>query len=185
MGGRRGYYKAPGQDGLTEKPEKIHVQIRYREVTQEFSAEPQEAWLLLSGFFKEFIPSFEVAQKLLLKVDLRQLAKDLEGIVAFSADGACLLAPKGKLTDNEALSVWLTAQHLGHELGLVGEAALGKDELQMRLGKSSKIVSTRLGELAKNGVVAKTGDEKFRITAFGIVQTQKEILPKVKAKIKA
>ena len=81
--------------------------------------------------------------------------------------------------------VWLTAQHLGRELGLVGEAAFGKDELQVRLGKSGKIVSTRLGELAKNGVVAKTADEKFRVTAFGVVQTQKEVLPKVKAKIKA
>ena len=185
MGGRRGSHEAPRQDGLTEKGEKIHVQIKYRDVTQEFSAEPQEAWLLLNGFFKEFIPSFEVARKLWLNVDLKQLAKDLEGIVAFSADGACLLAPKGKLTDNEALMVWLTAQHLGRELGLVGGDALGKDELQMRLGKSGKIVSTRLGELAKNGVVAKTGDEKFRITAFGVVQTQKEVLPRVKAKIKA
>jgi Mn-dependent DtxR family transcriptional regulator len=62
--------------------------------------------------------------------------------------------------------------------------ALSKEELQTRLGKSAKIVSTRLGELAKNGVVAKTADDKFRITAFGIVQAQREVLPKIRAKIK-
>jgi hypothetical protein len=28
----------------------------------------------------------------------------------------------------------------------------------------------------------KTADEKFKITTFGVVQMQKEILPKIKAK---
>jgi hypothetical protein len=64
------------------------------------------------------IPSFEIAQKLWLNIDLAQLSKDLNGIVTFSEDGASLLAPKNKLTDNEALLVWLTAYYLGHKLGL-------------------------------------------------------------------
>jgi len=170
---------------LSEKPEKIHIQIRYREVAQEFSAAPQEAWLLLNRFFKEFIPSFEIARKLWLNVDLHQLAKDLEGIVGFSRDGTSLLVPKNKLTDNDALSVWLTAQYLGRELGMLGCDALTNDDLQTKLGKSGKIISTRLGELAKNGLVAKAPDDKFRITAYGAVQTQMEILPKIKSKIKA
>jgi hypothetical protein len=169
---------------LTEKPQKIQVQIKYRDVTQEFSAEPQEAWLLLNRFFKEFIPSFEVAQRLWLKVDLRGLAKDLEGIVAFSEDGTSLLSPKGKLTDNEALSVWLTAQYVGHELGLLPANALSKDELQVKLGKSGKIVSTRLGELVKNGLVARTAEDKFRMTTYGLTQTQKDVIVKIKSKTK-
>jgi hypothetical protein len=169
---------------LSEKPEKIQIQIKYKEVSQGFSAEPQEAWLLLNQFFREFIPSFDIARKLWLNVDLQQLAKNLDGLVAFSGDGASLMAPRNKLTDNEALSIWLTAQYLGHELGMLGSDAASKDELQTKLGKSAKIVSTRLGELAKNGLVAKTADDKFRITAYGIVQTQKEIVPRVRAKIK-
>jgi hypothetical protein len=170
---------------LSEKPEKIQVQIKYKNVVQEFSAEPQEAWLLANQFFKEFIPSFEIAQKLWLTIDLQKLARDLNGIVAYSSDGASLLVPKGKLTDNEALSIWLTAQHFWHKLGILSSDALSKDELQTKLGKSGKIVSTRLGELAKNGVVAKTVDDKFRITTYGVVQTQKEVLPKIRTKIKA
>ena len=170
---------------MSEKPEKIQVQIKYKNVVQEFSAEPQEAWLLANQFFKEFIPSFEIAQKLWLTIDLQKLARDLNGIVAYSSDGASLLVPKGKLTDNEALSIWLTAQHFWHKLGILSSDALSKDELQTKLGKSGKIVSTRLGELAKNGVVAKTVDDKFRITTYGVVQTQKEVLPKIRTKIKA
>ena len=170
---------------MSGKPEKIHIQIKYKDVAQEFSAEPQEAWLLINHFFKEFIPSFEIAQKLWLTIDLQQLARDLNGIVAYSSDGASLLAPKGKLTDNEALSIWLTTQYLGHKLGMLSSEVLSKDELQTKLGKSSKIVSTRLGELTKNGIVAKTADDKFRITTYGVVQTQKEVLPRVRTKIKA
>lgn len=168
---------------MIEKPQKLQVQIKYKEIIQQFSAEPQEAWLLINKFFKDSIPSFEIAQKLWLNVDLQQLAKDLEGIAAFSIDGASLLVPKNKLTDNEALSIWLTAHYLGHKLNVVNSDSLSKDELQTKIGKSGKITSTRLGELAKNGVVQKTADEKFRITTYGVIQTQKEIIPRVKSKI--
>ena len=170
---------------MSNKAEKIQVQIKYKEIEQQFSAEPQEAWLLINKFFKDFIPSFEIAQKLWLSIDLQQLAKDLNGIAAFSNDGASLLVPKNKLTDNETLSIWLTAYYLGHKLGMVNSDSLSKDELQMKLGKSGKITSTRLGELAKNGVVVKTADEKFRITTYGVVQTQKEVIPRIKSKINA
>jgi hypothetical protein len=170
---------------LSEKPEKIRIQIKYKEVELQFSAEPQEAWLLLNQFFKKLIPSFEIAQKLWLSIDVAQLAKDLNGIVAFSSDGASLLVPKNKLTDNETLSVWLVAYYLGYKLGMVNSDSLSKDELQAKLGKSGKITSTRLGELVKNDVVAKTADERFRITTFGVVQTQKEVIPRIKSKINA
>jgi hypothetical protein len=170
---------------LIEKPEKIQVQIKYKEIEQQFSADPQDAWLLLRQFFKDFIPSFEIAQKLWLSIDLQQLANDLKGIVAFSIDGASLLVSKNKLTDNETLSIWLAAYYLGHKLGMVSSDSLSKDELQMKLGKSGKITSTRLGELSKNGVALKTTDEKFRITTYGVVQTQKEVIPRIKSKIKA
>jgi hypothetical protein len=112
-----------------------------------------------------------------------QLAKELNGIVAFSGDGVSLLAPKNKLTDNDVLLVWLVACFLGHKLGLVNSDSLSKDELQFKLGKSGKITSTRLGELVKNDFVVKTIDEKFRITTFGVVKVQKEVLSKIKARI--
>jgi predicted transcriptional regulator len=79
--------------------------------------------------------------------------------------------------------IWLTTYDIGCKLGLVNNASLSKDELQTKLGKSGKIVSTRLAELVKNGIVQKNADEKFKITTFGVVQTQKEVLPRIKTKI--
>ena len=168
---------------MSEKPERIRVCLKYKDLEQQFSAEPQEAWILINQFFKDLIPSFEIAQKLWLNINVQQLAKDMNGIAVFSSDGVNLLVPKNKLTDNEALSLWLTTNYLGFKLGMVDSEALSKDELQLKLGKSSKITGTRLGELVKNGFVQKTSDEKFRATTAGVDQTQKEIIPKIKSKI--
>jgi len=167
---------------LTEKPEKVAVNIKYKDVEKTFSATLEETWLLLNKFFNEFLPSFETANKLRLNVDLQALAKDCEGIIAFSEEGANLLVSKNKLTDNETLSLWLLAGYLGHKLDMIKNDAFSKEELQAKLGKSGKITSTRLGELVKSDVAAKTTDEKFRITTFGVVQMQKDVLPKIKAK---
>jgi len=79
--------------------------------------------------------------------------------------------------------IWLTIYYLGCKLGIINSDSLSKDELQTKLGKSGKIVSTRLGELVKNGTVQRTTDEKFKTTTFGVVQTQKEVLPRIKTKI--
>lgn len=167
---------------MTAKQEKVEVHIRYRDVEKTFSASVEEAWLLLEKFFSEYVPSFEIASRLWLSVDLQALAKDCEGLIAFSKEGASLFVSKGRLTDNEVLLLWLLAGYVGQRLGLVENDALSKEELQAKLGKSGKITSTRLGELVKSDVVAKVGDDKFRLTTFGVAQMRKEILQKIKAK---
>ncbi len=165
-------------------PDKVDVHLKYKEVEKDFTATLQETWELLDQFFKEYLPAFEIAQKLTLNVDLQQLAKDIEGIIAFSPEGSNLLVPKNKLTDNEALSLWLSAQHLGNKLGLLSSESLSKEELQIKLGKTAKITSTRLGELIKNECATKTGDDRFKITTFGVLVTQRDVIPRVRAKIK-
>jgi hypothetical protein len=167
---------------LTEKPEKVEVHVKYNGVEKTFSGTPEDTWLLLNKFFSEFLPSFEIANKLMFSVDLQKLATDCEGLIAFSPEGANVLVPKSKLTDNETLLLWLLAGYLGRKLDMMEHDALSKEELQVKLGKSGKITSTRLGELIKGDVVAKTADDKFRVTTFGVAQLQKDILPKIKAK---
>jgi hypothetical protein len=167
---------------LTSKPQRVCVQVKYKGVEKTFEGTVEETWLLLNKFYSEFIPSFEVASKLWLSVDAQKLARDCEGLIAFSPEGANVLVPQSKLTDNETLALWLLASYLGNKLNLLQNDALSKEELQAKLGKSGKITSTRLGELVKNAWAAKTEDEKFRITTFGVVQMQSEVLPRIIAK---
>jgi len=163
--------------------DKITVQIKYGDVEQTFTGSVENVWLSLNRFFGEFLPSFEVAKRLVLSVDLHGLVKACEGLIGFSREGASLLVSKDRLTDNETLLLWLLAGYVGFSLGLVGSDCVSKEELQARLGKSGKIVSTRLGELVKSDMVAKVADDKYRITTFGVVQMQKDILPRIKSKI--
>ncbi len=185
MGRRRCSVKAQRKDELTEKDEKITVQIKYRELENTFSGTPEATWLLLNKFFGELLPTFKIANRLWLNIDFQQLAKDCEGLIAFSSEGPSILPPKNKLTDNETIALWLLASYVGHELGMMKHDALSKDDLQKKLGKSAKIASTRIGELAKNGLITKTNDERFKITTFGISQMQKETLPRIKSKANA
>jgi hypothetical protein len=163
--------------------DKVDVHLKYKALEKDFSATLQETWELLDQFFKEYLPAFDIAQKLTLNVDLQQLAKDMQGIGAFSCEGVNLFVPKNKLTDNEALSLWLTAQYLGSKLGLLTNESLSKEELQNKLGKTAKITGTRLGELIKTECAAKTVDDRYKITTFGVLMTQKDVIPKVKAKM--
>ncbi|MEM3699488.1 MAG: hypothetical protein QXL57_01280 [Candidatus Bathyarchaeia archaeon] len=167
---------------MSGEMDKITVQVKFRDAEKTFSGNLEEVWLSLNKFFGEFIPSFEIAKKLMLSVDLQKLVKDCEGLIAFSMEGVNLLVSKDKLTDNETLLLLLLAKTVGFQLGLVESDCVSKEELQAKLGKSGKITSTRLGELVKNDMVAKIED-KYKITTFGLVQAQKEIIPKIKAKI--
>ena len=171
-----------GELWVGEVKQVVTVHVRFGDVEQTFSGSVEDVWLSLNRFFGEFLPSFEVAKRLVLSVDLEGLVKACQGLIAFSKEGANLLVSKDRLTDNEALLLWLLAGYVGFGLGLVGSDVVGKEELQAKLGKSGKIVSTRLGELVKGDMVVKTSDDKFRITTFGIVQMQKDIILKIRAK---
>jgi hypothetical protein len=168
---------------VDEVKQTVTVHIKYGSVEETFSGSVEEVWLSLNKFFSEFIPSFSVAKKLLLSVDVKKLAEECEGLIGFSKEGANLLVSKDKLTDNETLMLWLLANYVGNSLGLVSESAVSKEELQAKLGKSGKITSTRLGELVKSDMIMKIGDDKFRITIFGVMQMQKDIISRIKVKV--
>ena len=166
---------------MTETPEKIKIDIKYKELEKTITGTPEEVWLWLNKLFADFIPSFKIAKKLWLDIDLQKLAEECIDLIAFSKEGLNLLIPKSKITDNETLLLWLLATQLGYRLGAINKSGLSKEELQARLGKSGKITSTRLGELVKNDLVTKTEDG-YELTTFGMSQMSKEILQKIRAK---
>ena len=167
---------------MGEVKQAVTVHVKFGGVEQSFSGSVEEVWLSLNRFFGEFLPSFEIARKLVFSVDLQGLVRDCEGLIGFGKEGPQVLVSRGKLTDNEVLGLWLLAYSVGFQLGLVGSDCISKEELPAKLGKSGKITSTRLGELVKSDIAMKTADERFRITTFGLVQMQRDVLPRIRAK---
>lgn len=168
---------------MTEQSDRMTVHIKYKDVEKTVSGNLEEVWLLLNRFFTELIPSFEIARKLTLNVDLEDLVTESEKIIAFAEEGPYVLVSKNKLTDNETLTLLLLANYIGRRLEKTQSDGLSKEEMQTKLGKDAKITSTRLGELVKNEIAVRTAGDKYRITTFGLVQVQKDILPRIKSRV--
>jgi hypothetical protein len=161
----------------------VTVQIKYKDVEENFTGNLQEVWLSINKFFTEFLPSFEVAKKLAIDLDLQILVKECQNIIAITGEGPYILVSKDKLTDNETLELVLLATYLSSKLRGSDDIGVSKNELQVKLGKSPKIASTRLGELVKGEIATRTPDDRYKITTFGIFQMQKEFIPKIRAKM--
>ena len=163
--------------------DKITVNVKYKDVEQTFTGNVNDVWISVNRFFSEMIPVLNVAKKVVLTVDFQSLIEDCKDIIAVAPEGAALLVPKAKLTDGETLGLHLLAIYIGHKLGLLDSDAVSKEELRVRLGKSGKITSTRLGELCREGWVTKTDNDNYKITTIGIKNLQREVLPRIRAKI--
>ena len=164
--------------------EKITVHVKYRDVEQTFFGNVDDVWVSVNRFFSQMIPSFDVARKVMLTVDLQKLIKDVEGVIAVAPEGPEILISKQKLTDSETIQLYLLAAHVGYRLGHLSSDSFSKEELQTRLGKSSKITSTRLGELCREGMATRNEEGNYKITTIGIKRLQEGILPKIRERIR-
>ena len=167
---------------MTEPERKVTVNVKYDGVEQTFSGDVNDVWVNVNKFFGEMIPTFELARKVTLTVDLSELIEDFKDVIKIAPEGPELLIPKDKLTDSEVLQFYLLAAYVGFRLGKRLTEAMTKEELQAKLGKSMKITATRLGELVKQGTVVKGDDGAFRIATIGVKKLQEE-LTAIKAEI--
>lgn len=168
---------------MIDEENEITVQVNYRGLGKTFTGRVDDVWVIMNRFFSESIPAFDIAKDMILTVDLPDLVNDCKNLIAFTKKAPHLLVSPSSLTDNENLSLQLLAGYVGHRLGILESDTFSKEKLQAKLGKSSKIVSTRLGELVRSEIATKTDDGKYKITAFGVTQMQERILPKIKEKI--
>ena len=66
--------------------EKVIIKIKYKHIEKTITASPEETWRFLRGFFKEFIPSYKIAEKLTINVDIQKIAKECEGLIVYLSD---------------------------------------------------------------------------------------------------
>jgi len=153
----------------------VTVHVKYGGVEQTFTGDVNDVWVSVNKFFSEMIPAFNIARKVTLTVDLAKLIEDFKDVIAIAPEGPEVLVSKEKLTDSEALQFYLLAAYIAYRLGKGSIDTMTKEELQGKLGKTSKITSTRLGELVKEGSVVKTDEGNYRITTVAITRLQRRI----------
>jgi hypothetical protein len=160
----------------------VTVTIKYQNKEQTFTGDANQVWSSINKFFSEMIPAIDTVKMALLTVDLETLILDCKNIIAVAPEGPVILVSKQKLTDNETLTLHLIATYIANKLGQPKDY-LSKEELQSGLGKNSKITSTRLGELIRDGNATKTEEGNYKITTIGIKRFQEEALPEIIQKI--
>jgi len=153
----------------------ITVHVKYGEIEKTFMGNVNDVWVSVNKFFGEVVPAFDVARKVMLTVDLAKLIDDVKDVIAIAPEGPEVLVPKEKLTDSDALQLYLLGAYIAYRMGKRSTDTMTKEELQAKLGKTSKITSTRLGELVKEGSMVKTEDGNYRITTVGIKKLQDEL----------
>ena len=159
----------------------ISVHVKYGQIEQTFAGNVNDVWVSLNKFFGEMVPAFDIARKVTLTVDLAKLVEDSKDVVAITSEGPELLLPKEKLTDRENLQLYLLAAYIGFKLGKLPREEMTKEQLAVKLGKSMKITTTRLGELTKDGIIIKTNEANYKITTIGIKRLQNITLSKLVA----
>ena len=162
--------------------DQVTVTIKYQDTEQTFTGNANQVWTSINKFFSEMIPALDTVKKAILTVDLETLIEDSKNIIAIAPEGPAILVSKQKLTDNETLTLHLIATYIANKLGQPKDY-LTKEELQSGLGKSSKITSTRLGELIRDGNATKTEEGNYKITTIGIKRFQEEALPEIIQKL--
>ena len=160
---------------MTESERKVTVNVKYGGMEQTFTGDANDVWVSVNRFFGEMIPTFDIARKVTLTVDLAKLIEDSKDVIAIAPEGPELLIPKDKLTDSEVLQFYLLAAYVSFRLGKRLTDDMTKEELQAKLGKNMKITATRLGELVKQGTVVKNEEGAFRIATIGVKKLQEDL----------
>ena len=166
---------------MTQNPT-ITVHIKYQETEQTFTGDANQVWISINKFFSEMIPFLQTIKKVLLTVELDHLIEDCNKIIAVAPEGPVILVARHKLTDSETLTLRLLSTYIANKLGY-SKDRLSREELQTGIGKNSKITSTRLGELIREGLATKDEEGSYKITTLGINRFQEETLPIIREKL--
>ena len=158
-----------------ERSDQISVHVKYGELEQTFTGNVNDVWVSVNKFFSEMVPAFDVARKVMLTVDLAELIDDVKDAIAIAPEGVEVLVPKEKLTDSETLQFYLLGAYVAYRMGKQVSDTMTKEELQMKLGKTPKITSTRLSELVKEGNVVKTEEGNYKLATVAIKKLQQEL----------
>lgn len=161
----------------------VTVHVKCGNVEETFSGDVESVWVNVNRFFGKLVPLLDVVRGVVLTVDLNEVVDAGKGLVAVGEEGPVVLVSKEKLTDIEGLLLMLLGAYIGSRLGVLGKGWLSRDELQRWLGKSGKIVGTRLGELCREGLVVRTEESVYRLSTFGVKRLVDEILPQVRSKV--
>jgi hypothetical protein len=162
---------------------KLEVRLKYGDLEVNFSGNIDDVIGGIFKFLSEIYPTYEALSRITLSLNVEDILRSIEGIIAKTPEGLVLLTDRSKLTDKENIGLHLLRAHLYSKLGLSESTSLTIGEiLKLTKGKPGAIAG-RLSELVSEGFVERVGKGEYRITTIGIKYLLDNVIPKYKAKI--
>ena len=150
--------------------EQLRVEISYGDVRASFTGSPEEVAELVNRFLAQSLPTFDLAKKLYLNYNLKELTEMFSDFVRITPEGPRVIA-EGKLSDKLKIALQLVGARLAYETGKKPADTMSIQEIESATGINPKSISSRLSEMVKAGYAERLSDKKgtaYRITTMGI-----------------
>ncbi len=158
----------------------LEITIRYGSLEKKVTGPPDEVAKAVLSFLTSAIPQLELASKLSLSVDLAELAKACEGVVAVTTEGLVVTVPVDALADRELILLHLAKARIGEMAGKTKIDTVQTSELISATKRTSGTVAGRLSELCTEGLAERKGKGEYRATTLGLHVFQQTVIPKLK-----
>jgi hypothetical protein len=167
---------------MSEKRLKIYVE--FGEVKLEFEGTPEAVIKTLLEFLQKHYPAYELVNKLTLTVEIEELIRKLEGILAFTPEGPVVLINRDRLerglSIREMILLHLVKAYVGFQLGKLEKDSLSVDELLKATGGKVGAVAGRLSEMASEDLIQRIGRAEYRVTTYGVKHFVEAVIPKLR-----
>ena len=158
----------------------MKVKIVYEDKVLEFDGDVEEVYKQIISFFNKVIPAFELANKILVNIDINDLVNILQPYLQISREGDMIFTENGEaLSMSNKIVVLLIGAKLLNALGIRQVDSLSLHEISQYIASTSKSVSSRLSELYSKGFVERYKEEgtvKYRVTLKGIVYFSRKLI---------
>jgi len=172
-----------GQQKLTNLAQPLKVTIRYGSLEKKITGPPDLVAVEVFTFLTKSIPELELASRLSLNVDIAELAKACEGVIAVTPEGVVVTVPTDSLADRELLLLHLAKARITQMLGKAEKDFAQSADLIAATKKTSGTVAGRLSELCGENLAERKGKGEYRATTLGMYIFRETILPKLKSKL--
>jgi len=170
-----------GQQELTSLAQPLEVIIKYGTLEKKITGQPNQVAQEVLSFLNKAIPQLELASHLSLSVDVNELAKACEGILAVTPEGVVVTVPIDQLADRELLLLHLAKARIAQMLGKSDKDLVQSADLIVATKKSAGTVAGRLSELCGESLAERKGKGEYRVTTLGLHLFREQVLAKLKS----
>jgi len=165
----------------SSEEKKLEVSVKYGQLESRFTGTVDEVLRGVIGFISKVYPTYDLASRLVMVVDVEKLVEDLEGIIAITEEGLVSTIPSDLLSDKEAIRLQLIKTYLGYRFAKQDKETMSLGDIITETRGKPGAVAGRLSEMAGNGLVVRAGKGEYRITTLGIKDFCDTVLPKIKS----